>query len=200
MDTVEKDVYVAYQGNSNTYIAIDEYSISRTPTGFLVESNNTVFGASGYSQKAKLSTDAYWQMQELQIRVESFNIEIVASIDDKKLYLQQKQHNANHDKIIDLHKDKHFFLYSGAMIVPFVWLRGFDFNNFEKVIYQMLPDGYAEVKQLRNTDPDQDTREFSLMMCMHNFTDIVKIKTDMFGKMLLFHSETNQITIKIQPK
>jgi hypothetical protein len=123
-------------------MAMDEYIISRIPAGYLVESNNTIFGANGFCQKAVLRTDAHWQMQELQVTVESLNIEMCASIKDGKLYLQQKQQDAKLEKIIDLQNDKHFFMYNGAMIIPMIWLRGFDFDNYEKVTYQMLPMGY----------------------------------------------------------
>ena len=52
------------------------------------------------------------------------------------------------EKIIDLQNDNYFFMYSGALIIPMIWLRGYDFNNYEKVTYQMLPSGFAEIKQL----------------------------------------------------
>ena len=87
-------------------------------------------------------------------------------------------------------------MYSGALIISMIWLRGLDFNNYEKVIYQMLPQGFAEVKQLSDIVSDKEIRNFSLLMYVQNFTDIVKVQTDMFGKMLSLHSETNQLTIR----
>ena len=79
----------------------------------------------------------------------------------------------------------------------------FGFRPFENqkllVRFYHLPIGYAEVKQLRDTNSDQGTRYFSVMIYLQIFTDIVKIQTDKYGKMLSFHSETNQLTIKIQP-
>ncbi|MDR1115493.1 MAG: hypothetical protein LBL33_05000 [Tannerella sp.] len=198
MDTIEKDVYVAYHGNSAAYIAMDEYDISRISTGFLIKSNNTVFGSNGFHQKAVLQTDFHWQMQELKVDVESLNIEMLASINHGKLYLQQKQANENFEKIIDLQHEKHFFLYSGALVIPMIWMRGFDFDNYEKVTYQMLPMGYAEVKQLCDPDSGQGIRHFSIMIYLQSFVDIIKAQTDMFGKLLYYYSETNQITIKIQ--
>ena len=91
--------------------------------------------------------------------------------------------------------DKFFFMYSGALVVPMIWLRGFDFDNYMKVTYQMLPVGYAEIKQLPNTASCQGFRNFSLLMYVQNFTDIVKIQTDISGKLLTLYSETNHITI-----
>ena len=90
-------------------------------------------------------------------------------------------------------------MYSGALVIPMIWLRGFDFDNYEKVTYQILPTGYAEVKQLHGTDSFQGVRNFSILMYIQNFSDIIKVQTDMLGKLLNFYSETNQLTIKIQP-
>jgi len=197
MDTFEKDVFVAYQGDNLTYIAMDEYVVYRTPSGFLVESNNTVFGVNGFQQKSVLRTDHKWQMQELQVIIESLKIELRASVTDRKIVIQQKQQDTNFEKIIDLMNDRYFFMYSGALIIPMIWLRGFDFDNYEKVTYQMLPIGYAEVKQLPETVPCKRIRNFSLLMYIQNFTDIVKVQTDISGKLLSLHSDTNQLTIKL---
>jgi hypothetical protein len=198
MNTIEKGVYVAHQGSKEVCIAMDEYSVSRIKSGFLVESNSSVFGVNGFLQKSVLRTNIKWQMQELLVSIESMMIEMCASVKDEKMYLQQKQQDMNVEKIIDLQNDKFFFLYSGALIIPMIWLRGFDFDNYEKVTYQMLPIGYAEIKQLSNSVSVNGMRDFSLLMYMHNFTDVVKVQTDMSGKLLFFHSETNQISIKLQ--
>lgn len=200
MDTIEKDVYVAYQGNNQVYIAVDEYVISRMPTGFLVESDNTVFGVNGFQQKSTLRTNHQWQMQELKVIVESMGIEMNASAKNGKLYLQQKQNDANYEKVINLQHDNYFFMYNGTLVILMIWLRGFDFDNFEKITYQMLPTGYAEVKQIQDSVSGRNERSFSILMFLQNFTDIVKVQTDMSGKMLFFHSETNQLTIKLQTK
>ena len=199
MDITEKDVYVAYQGNNNAYIIIDECAISQTLEGFLIESNNTVIGTNGFQQKAVLRTDQKWQMQELKVAIESMSIEMCAYVKERKVYIKQKQQDTvDFEKIIGLQNDNFFFQYSGALIVPMIWLRGFDFDSYEKITYQMLPTGYAEIKQLPNTASSQHIRSFSLLMYVHNFTDILKIQTDMCGKLLSLHSETNQVTIKLQ--
>ena len=198
METTEKDVYVAYLGNNNAYIAMDEYTISRIPSGYLVESTNTVFGNNGFQQKAELQTDHNWQMQDLKVTVESLNIEMKASVKDGKVYLRQtQQNNLSFENVIDLQYDNYYFQYNGALIVPMIWLRGFDFDSYEKVTYQMLPVGYAEVKQLPEPVTGQGIRDFSLLMYVQNFTDIIKIQTDKSGKLLSLHSEINQLTIKI---
>ena len=197
MDTIEKGVYEAYQGNSGVCVAMDEYNISRTSSGFLVESNNTIFGSNGFQQKAVLRTNSHWQMQELRVIVESLGIEMYAFIKERKLYLQQKQQDTNIEKIIDLQSNNYFFMYNGALVVPIIWLRGVDFENYDKVTYQMLPMGYAEVKQLYSSASfGQNMRNFSLLMYVQNFTSIVKIQTDMSGKLSFFHDEANQLIIK----
>ena len=199
MDLIEKGVYVAYQGNKSAYIAMDEYFITRIPKGYLVESNNTIFGANGFQQKAELRTDDFWQMQELQVTIEALNIEMNAVVKDGTVYVRQKrQGGVEFEKNIVIQNDKYFFQYSGALIIPTIWLRGFDFDNFEKITCQMLPMGYAEVKQLPELISDQGIRDFSLLMYVQHFTDIIKIQTDMSGKLLSLHSETNQLTIKTQ--
>ena len=77
--------------------------------------------------------------------------------------------------------------------------RGFDFDNYEKVTYQLLPVGFAEIKQLSdNIVSKKSTCDFSLLMHTQNFADIVKIQTDISGKLLFLHSETNKTTIKIK--
>ena len=91
MDAIEKDVYVAYRGNVSTYMAMDEYTISRMSYGFFIESINTVFGINGFYQKATMYTDFQWQIQKLNVDVESLNIKMNAYIKDEKLYIQQKQ-------------------------------------------------------------------------------------------------------------
>ena len=109
------------------------------------------------------------------------------------LQVIQKEKNL-HGKILTCFKqcvahqknDKYFFMYSGALIIPFIWLRGFDFDNYEKVTYQMLPMGFAEIKQLPDIDLDKTVRNFSLLMYVQNFTDIVKIQTDISGKTVTF--------------
>ena len=93
---------------------------------------------------------------------------------------------------------RYFFHYNGALIVPMLWLRGFDFDNYEKVTFQMLPAGYAEVKQLPATVYCQGARTFSVLMYVQNFIDILKIETDKLGILLSLHSESNQLTIKKQ--
>ena len=198
MDTIETGIYVAYQGNNGLCIAIDEYSTSKIDSGYLVESNNTIFGANGFQQKAELRTDFHWKMQKLQVTVESMNIEMCVSVKDEKVYIHQKHQDEVFEKTIDLQNDKYFFMYSGALITPFIWLRGFDSDNCEKVTYQMLPIGYAEVKQLCGSVSDSEIRDYSLLMCVQNFMDIVKLQTDISGKLLSLHSETNQLTIKKQ--
>ena len=198
MDAIEQGVYVAHHGNNNEFIAMDEYVIMQTPSGFLVQSNNIVFGTNGFQQRAVLQTDIHWQMQKLQVASEALNVEMCASINDNKLYLQQKQPEVNFEKIIDLQIDKYFFMYQGALVIPMIWLRGFDFENYEKVTYQMLPAGYAEIKQLSDVVSDNKVRTFSLLMYLQNFTDIVTIETDISGKLLSLHSETNNVIIKIK--
>jgi len=154
MNIIEKGVYEAYQGNSEMSIAIDEYTISRMSDGYHVESNSTVLGISGFQQRAILLTDDRWQMQELRITIESLDVEMTASLKEGRVYVHQKQPESDIEKIIDLQNDRHFFIFNGALLIPMIWLRGFDFSNFEKATYQMLPVGYAEVKQLHNTDRD----------------------------------------------
>jgi hypothetical protein len=39
---------------------------------------------------------------------------------------------------------------------------------------------------------------FSLMIYLQNFVDIVKVQTDMSGKVLFYHSEINQLIFKIK--
>ena len=199
MDTIENDVYIAYQVDNGTCIAMDEFSISQISSGFQINSNNTVFGINGFQQKASLKTDFQWQMHELNIFVDSMNIEMNAIVKEGKAYVKQnKQNTVGFEKIIDLKNDKFFFQYNGALVIPMIWLRGFDFDNYKKVTYQMLPMGYAEVKQLPNTATCQEFRDLSLLMYVQNFTDIIKIRTDMSGKLLSLQSETNQLLIKLQ--
>jgi len=198
MNIVENGVYVASQGNNGAYIAMDEYSISQISSGFQIDSNNTIFGINGFQQKAKLRTDAHWNMQELHIIVESLKIEMNAHVNEGKLYIRQKQQDSNFEEILDLQQDKFFFMYNGALVIPMIWLRGFDFDNYEKVTYQMLPTGFAEIKQLANTASDSNICTFSLLLFVQNFTDIVKIQTDIAGKLLSLHSETSGLTIKIK--
>jgi hypothetical protein len=88
-------------------------------------------------------------------------------------------------------------VYSGALVIPMIWLRGFDFENYDKVTYHMLLGGYAEVKQLPDAVENQTIRHFSMLMYLQNYTDIIKLQTDMLGKLLSFHSETNLSTVKI---
>ena len=137
-------------------------------------------------------------MQELQVTVEALNIEMTANVKYGKVYVRQKQRYAlDFEKVIELQNDRYFFQYSGALIVPMIWFRGFDFDNYEKVTYQMLPMGYAEVKQLPNTVSNQVVRNFSFLMYVQNFTDILKVQTDISGKLLSLQSETNRLTIKL---
>ena len=196
MNIIENDAYIAYHGNDRAYIAMDEYSISRISSGFSVESNNTVFGTNGFCQKASLKTDFQWKIQELKITIDSFGLAIHVFVNDGKLYLRQKQHGSSFDKIIDLQNNKYFFMYSGALVIPTIWLRGFDFDSYEKISYQMLPTGFAEIKQLSGSVSGDKIRNFSLLMCTQNFTDIIKVQTDISGKILSLHSEINNITIK----
>ena len=199
MNIIENDVYVAYQGSSDVYIAMDEYSIAQISSGFLVESNNTVFGTNGFQQKALLKTDFQWKMQELKVTIDSVGLAMYASVNDGKLYLQQNKKDASFEKIIDLQHDNFFFMYSGALVIPMVWLRGFDFCNYEKVTCQMIPMGFAEIKQLsEDIVSSKLSRDFSLLMYMQNFTDIIKIQTDISGKLISLHSEVNKITVKIK--
>ena len=200
MKTIENNVYVAYHDNG-VCIAMDEYSISQVSSGFHIDSNNTVFGVNGFQQKAILRTDDCWQMQELKVAIESMNIEMCANVKDRKVYVQQKQQNAvGFEKIFELQNDKFFYIYSGALVIPMIWLRGFSFDNYEKVAYQMLPAGFVEIKQLTDTVSENNLRTFSLLMYLQNFTDIVKIRTDISGKILSLYSETCQLTIIKQNK
>ena len=198
MDTIETGTYVANQGNYGQCIAIDEYSISKISDGFLVESNNTIFGTNGFQQKAELITDFHWKMQELNIHVESLNNELHVSVNEGKVYVHQKKQDTVFKKNIDLQHKNYFFIYSGALIIPMIWLRGFDFDNCEKVTYQMLPVGFADIKQIPDTVSSNNMREFSVLMYVRNFTDIIKIRTDVSGKLLSLHSVKNQLTIKKQ--
>ena len=89
MTILEKDVYIAHKGDNGACIAMDEYSISHTSSGFLVESNNTVFGINGFQQKSVLKTDSGWLMQELHVIIESLKIEMCASVNDGRLFIKQ---------------------------------------------------------------------------------------------------------------
>ena len=110
MTILEKDVYVAYKGDNGVCFAMDEYSISHTSSGFLVESNNTVFGANGFQQKSVLKTNSEWLMQELHVVIESMKIEVCASVNDGRLFIKQNQSGVNFEKNIDLQGDKFFYV------------------------------------------------------------------------------------------
>ena len=60
----------------------------------------------------------------------------------------------------------------------------------------MLPIGFSEIKQLPDAVSDNKIRNFSQLINTQNFTDIIKIQTDISGKMLSLYSEVNKITIK----
>jgi hypothetical protein len=193
----EKGTYIACS-NNGTSVSIDEYSVVSSSTGYTINSDNVVFGNNGFQQKAELRTDSKWVMQELNVRIDTLDIEMKANIQDGNLHIAYNQANGKYEKTFFFDNARFFFMYNGALVVPLIWLRGFDFDNYETVIYQMLPVGLAEVKQIRTTDLEHNIRRFSILMQIQGYADIVNVQTDMFGKVLYYQSQSNGLTVKIQ--
>jgi uncharacterized membrane protein len=69
--------------------------------------------------------------------------------------------------------------------------------TFEKIQYQVLPVGTAEVMQIKQPN-GSDFLHFSLHMQMGGITGLIRIKTDRAGKILLYESALSKLIIKPQ--
>ena len=195
----EKGAYVAQYGENGPLVAMDEYIIERIPNGFKIKSDNTMFGQHGFRQCAEMTVDAQWLMQDLRVIVDDMHIELNVRIDNGSVNLTQKQGQTEETKVLPLQQlNQYFFIYSGALVIPFIWLRGFNFKVFEKVQYQLLPVGLVEVMQIKQTN-ESDILQFSLNIQVGEMTDFVNIKTDNKGKVLQYESALSKLIIKPQP-
>jgi len=193
----EKGTYTAQYGETGALIAMDEYIIGRTSDGFKIQSNNNIFGQNGFRQLAEIEVDDQWMMQRLHIAVVDKNIELNANFDNGSVRIIQSHEQKEVSKLIPLQFSQYIFIYNGALVIPTVWLRGFDFNSFEKTQYQLLPAGMAEVKQIKQTN-ESDRLHFSLNLQVNGITDIVNITTDYAGKVILYESALSKLRIKPQ--
>ena len=196
----EKGIYTAQYGETGALIAMDEYTIEQIPNGpngFKIKSDNVIFGQNGFRQCAEMWVDESWMMQKIHIVVDQKNIELLANVDGDNVKIWQQHGQREFEKIIPLQMNKFFFLYSGALALPFIWLRGFNYGTFEKIQYQLFPTGQAEVMQIKKEDKPT-VYHFSINMYIGEMTDLTKIETDHTGKMLLFQSASTKLIIKPQ--
>jgi len=196
-DLFEKGTYTAQQSKNGALIAMDEYIIERTLNGFKIQSDNVTFGQNGFRQRAEMLVDDQWMMQHLHVVVDDKRIELNASIDKEQVRIIQNQERKEINKLIPLHISRYFFIYSGALVIPLIWLRGFDFKSFEKIQYQLLPAGLAEVMQIKKTNVS-DTLHFSLNVQLGEINDFINIETDCTGKVILYESALSKLIIKPQ--
>lgn len=196
-ELLEQGTYVAQQGEVGALIAMDEYRIEKAPNGYKIQSDNVVFGQNGFSQFAEMIVDDQWMMQDLHIVVNDKDIELNVTVEDRNVRIKQRQKQTEVTKEISLQFNQYFFLYSGALAIPLIWLRGFDFSFLEKMQYQVLPIGMAEVMQIKQENIS-DTRLFSLNIHIGEMSDFINIQTDQSGKVLLYESALSRLIIKPQ--
>lgn len=194
---LEKGTYMAQQGETGALIAMDEFVIEKIPTGFKIQSDNVIFGQNGFRQCAEMFVDDQWMMHHLHIVVNDKNIELNATVDNGNVKITQRQEQTEITKVIPLQFNRYFFIYNGALVIPLIGFRGFDFTAFEKMQYQLLPAGLAEVMQIRQTDVS-DRLHFSLTIQIGEITDFIKIQTDRAGKILVYESALSKLIIKPQ--
>jgi hypothetical protein len=194
---IEKGTYLAQQGETGVLVAIDEYMIEKEQNGYKIRSDNVIFGSNGFQQSAEIFVDNKWMMTYLHIEIDSQNIELTANIENGNAMITQRQRQKKIEKVIPLQLKQYFFIYSGGLIIPMIWLRGFDFLTFNKIQYQLLPIGVAEVMQIKQ-NKISDVLHFSLTMQIGEITDYINIKTNQEGKVLLYESAISKLIIKPQ--
>lgn len=194
---LEKGSYVAQYGETGALIAMDEYLIEQIPTGFKIQSDNVIFGQNGFRQCAEMLVDDQWLMRKLRVVVEEKNIELNADIDNGSFRIKQSQAQTETTKLIPLQLNQYFLIYNGALVMPLIWLRGFNSEYFEKVQFQLLPVGLAEVMQIKQSNTS-DIRKFSVNIQVMDFTDFIHITTDHTGRTLLYESALSKLIIKPQ--
>lgn len=194
---IEKGTYAAQYGETGALVAMDEYDVTETSNGFRIRSDNVIFGQNGFRQHAEMLVDNQWIMQQLCIVVDEKNIELNASIVNENVRIWQKHGEIEIENVIPLQGKRFFFLYSGALVIPLIWFRGFDFEVFEKTHYQLIPTGRAEVMQIPEMG-DANVCHFSINMQIGEITDFIQIKTDCSGKVWYYKSELSQLIIKQQ--
>jgi len=191
----EKGTYIAKAGSNGACVIIDEYTVFDNGQGFTISSQNTVLGEYGFSQNAELFTDYNWTPKKMSVKVQNSDREFLGDINGDKVILKNIIKETVEEKVVPLINKNIMFLFSGAIVLPFIWLRSYDFNNYDRTQYQIIPHGTSEVQQLKGSA--NGSRTFNIQINIGGQIDMIRIETDNIGKMLSFESQTTKLIIKL---
>lgn len=196
-DLLEKGSYAAQSGANGAVVAFDEYTIEKHEKGKIIKSENTVLGEQGFYQSAELITDNNWKPVSLLVKNPTMNLELNAEFKQGEFSFKQVVNDNVIEKSIKLINNNFILFYSGALVIPFIWLRAFDFNCFNSIEYQIIPVGRAEVLLQRQAD-DINTRNFNIQMTFGQQLDSIDLITDLKGRLIHYQSNLTNTIIKLK--